>query len=61
MLASGAGTLGNYRNPRVPVFITNNIHYIGKLDAGSSQKAPANFVNASLAAGVAEAKNRYGR
>ena len=61
MLASAAGALQNYRNPRVPVFITNNVHYIGKLDAGSSQQAPKNFVNAAIAAGVAKAKGRYGR
>ena len=61
MLASAAGTLQNYRNPRVPVFITNNVQYIGKLDAGSSQQAPKNFVNAAIAAGVAKAQGRYGR
>lgn len=62
MLASGAGKLATYRNLRVPVFITNNVVYISKLDAGSSTQAPANFVNAALAAGVAKARgNRYGR
>lgn len=33
-----------------PLYIVNNVHYITLLDAGSSQKAPANFVAMAVAA-----------
>ena len=41
------------RVPEQTVFITNNVDYISKLNAGSSPQAPPLFVQAGLAAGVA--------
>jgi len=35
------------------VFITNNVPYIIDLNAGSSRKAPANFVQIAIATGIA--------
>lgn len=36
----------------VPVFIVNNVSYIGVLNNGSSQQAPANFVQISIMGGI---------
>lgn len=30
------------------IFITNNVHYIGMLNTGSSQQAPSNFVERAI-------------
>lgn len=32
------------RKPGNPVYIVNNLHYIGSLNSGTSTQAPANFV-----------------
>jgi len=37
-------------------FVSNNVPYIGRLNAGSSTQAPAAFVEAAVAQAVAEAK-----
>lgn len=40
----------------VPLFISNNLPYINKLNAGSSKQAPANFIERALARGAARAR-----
>lgn len=59
--ASGQGTVSTGksklkastgRNPFSPVFIENNVPYIGLLNEGSSMQAPAMFVDLSLVAAV---------
>ena len=55
MLASAAGRLAQLKKPQ-PVFIANNVEYIGKLNAGSSRKAPSGFVEAAIARGIAKAQ-----
>ena len=39
--------------PGVPMFITNNLPYIGKLNGGSSKQAPANFIEIAKDRGLA--------
>lgn len=51
-IAQGLAVIGR-RPPNVPIFITNNVHYIGELNAGSSAQAPAAFVEAAVDAAVA--------
>lgn len=46
-----AGLLG-YKLTRGPIFVTNNVPYIQKLNEGSSQQAPAGFVQAAIQAAV---------
>lgn len=38
------------------LYISNNLDYIGELNAGSSAQAPANFVEAAVDAGVQQVK-----
>lgn len=40
-LAQGQGAVAGYRLRMGPIFITNNVPYIGFLDSGSSDQAPA--------------------
>jgi hypothetical protein len=49
--AAEAGLL-RYRLSSGSVFIRNNVPYIGSLNAGSSAKAPAGFVQAAIKQGV---------
>ena len=42
--AQGKATLAAYRLDQGPIFVSNNVPYIGKLNAGSSPQAPAGFV-----------------
>ena len=37
-----------------PIYIANNVPYIGRLNAGSSQQAPAGFVESVIASEVAK-------
>lgn len=39
-----------------PLFISNNVDYIAKLNAGSSSQAPANFIERALERGAATAR-----
>ena len=41
-----------YKLKKGPVFITNNVPYIVKLNEGSSQQAPAGFVQGAIAKAV---------
>jgi len=40
------------------IFIANNVPYIGRLNAGSSNQAPAGFVESAIARAVASVKGR---
>lgn len=61
---SAAATLANatsvilQRSPSrsVTVWLSNNVRYIGRLNAGSSEQAPAAFVESAVAAGAAVVK-----
>lgn len=48
----GRRKLSLYRDPERDLVISNNIHYIRKLNQGSSRQAPAGFVEAATLAGV---------
>lgn len=48
-LATVAAT---YKLERGKVYISNNVPYIGRLNAGSSRQAPAGFVEAAIAKAV---------
>ena len=50
-LAQGAGVIGIRRSGQ-DVFISNSVSYIEDLNSGSSQQAPANFVEQAVQAGV---------
>lgn len=41
------------RQPGQDIYIVNNVHYIGKLNEGSSAQAPANFVEQAIQVGAA--------
>ena len=47
-----------YRLPQGNVFISNNVPYIVNLNEGSSQQAPAAFVQTAIARGIREAIER---
>jgi len=49
---------GRNRNPFLPVVIENNVPYIGRLNAGSSKQAPANFVELSIVVAINRLKAR---
>lgn len=40
----------------IPIFLSNNVDYIAKLNQGSSSQAPAGFVEIGVAQGVAAAR-----
>lgn len=46
--AAGTGRLASYKLTSGSVFVSNNVPYIGQLDAGSSQQAPAGFVGRAV-------------
>lgn len=48
----------NYKISDGPIYVSNNVPYIAALNAGSSQKAPAGFVEASLVNAVAAINRR---
>jgi hypothetical protein len=49
-LAQGKETID--RRTDQDIYISNNVHYIGKLNQGSSAQAPEMFVERAIAAGV---------
>jgi len=51
-----AKILTSYSIERGPVYITNNVPYIGELNDGSSKQAPAGFVQLSIARGIENVK-----
>lgn len=44
-----------------PIYITNNVPYIGDLNDGSSKQAPAGFVQLSIAKGIENVRGIVGR
>lgn len=50
-MAQGAGVIAKRRLGQ-SIHIVNNVPYIGKLDAGHSKQAPANFVKKSIMNGI---------
>ena len=55
--AKSEGDIVNYQIEDGAVFITNNVPYIGPLNAGTSTQAPAMFVEAAIDKAVAKANN----
>lgn len=53
-----AAAVSRRKDPDTPVYITNNLPYIGRLDAGYSRMAPSKFVRAGVQAGLAVALGR---
>lgn len=50
--AQGKAELAGYRLSRGPIFVTNNVPYIQKLNEGSSQQAPAGYVQQAIARAI---------
>lgn len=50
-----------YKLGRGSVFISNNVPYIGRLNAGSSRQAPAGFVQGAVREGVAQTAKQLRR
>lgn len=52
-MEQGAGVIAKYKaDKNREIHITNNLPYIQRLNEGSSQQAPENFVEQAVAAGV---------
>lgn len=49
-----------YQLRQGPIYITNNVPYIQRLNEGYSQQAPAGFVQAAIERGVGEARRKRG-
>jgi hypothetical protein len=62
---SGASTAGvaevvTWTVSEGPIYVTNNVPYVGRLNAGSSKQAPEGFVESEIRAAVNRAnKRRY--
>lgn len=50
----GKGAVLGYKLPQGAVFVTNNVSYILKLNDGSSEKAPAGFIEAAVQKAVTQ-------
>lgn len=50
-IQTGSAVIANAM-PGVPIHITNNLFYIGDLNDGTSQQAPAGFVEGAITAGL---------
>ena len=46
--STGLIKIASWKSGDGPIFITNNVPYIGRLNAGSSVKAPAGFVEKAV-------------
>lgn len=55
---AGIGQILRWKFEQGSAYLVNNVDYIGKLNAGSSAKAPAMFVEMAIAKGITEAINR---
>lgn len=53
---SSIAGLGTYRDLRQQIYVTNNVPYVGRLNAGSSTKTPAGFVQAAVVSAVRAAR-----
>ena len=51
---STVSALAGYRSENGPIHITNNLRYIQRLNDGSSQQAPAGFVQIAIDRAVTE-------
>ena len=51
-----SSVVGSYQITMGPVYISNNVPYIKFLNEGSSQQAPAAFVQASVIRGIKQTK-----
>jgi hypothetical protein len=49
--------VGDYKKGDI-IYITNNVDYMEKLNAGSSRQAPANFIDHAISAGLNIIRNR---
>ncbi len=56
-LAQGQAAVRS-RRPGEDIIIQNNVEYIGLLNDGSSQQAPANFVATAVMAGISAVRRR---
>lgn len=50
--AGAVAVAAGYKLDKGPVFISNNVPYILKLNAGSSQQAPKGFIQAAIAKAI---------
>ena len=56
---SGLTTVAStYDITQGPVYVTNNVRYIERLNDGSSQQAPAGFVQLAIARAIAEVNRK---
>lgn len=55
-MESNTAVLLSSQRVNVKFYLTNNLDYIGELNHGSSQQAPANFVRLAVLEGIAEIK-----
>lgn len=53
---SKRGVLGRYKFKFGPIYITNNVPYIGLLNQGRSSQAPPGFVEAAIWRGIRQAQ-----
>jgi len=51
--AEGRNALRGYKLTRGPIFVSNNVPYIQKLNEGSSAQAPAGFVQMAIQTAIA--------
>lgn len=50
-ISNAVDVMSRYNRGGVDVFISNNLPYIGRLNAGSSKQAPAGFIQSAVIAG----------
>lgn len=55
---SGQSEVADWKIQDGPIYITNNVPYIGRLNGGSSKQAPAGFVESTVQAEVNKANRR---
>lgn len=59
--AASLAALRHYTLDMGQIYIANNVHYIGSLDAGSSQQQPAGWVALAIERAVEQTVNIFGR
>jgi hypothetical protein len=57
---SGLNDVLSWRNGDGPIFSTNNVPYIGRLNEGHSAQSPAGFVQAAIEKGIQQTYSRAG-
>jgi hypothetical protein len=58
---SGIALVASSYQPYAPVYVTNNVRYIGRLNDGSSTQAPAGYVQTEIARAVKTVSQRRSR